>query len=68
MNEFLKQQEQKNNERREEIQHAVNIAKARLQSLKNLQASGFLSKAGRYEMEMTLDCIQRGEKILGIKQ
>lgn len=51
-------------EKLEAIQHAVEVAKKRLVRLDALKSVNALTKAQDYEREMTIDCIQRGEKIL----
>jgi hypothetical protein len=43
------------------IYHAVRFAKEREAQLRSLPV---LNKAEKYELEMTLDCIKRGEKLL----
>ena len=51
-------------EKLQAIEHAVSVAKKRLEDLVRLKEKGQISKAQLYEMDMTIDCIQRGEKIL----
>ncbi len=49
-------------EEREAIKHAVAVARRRLEEL---DGKPRLTRAEFFEREMTLDCIQRGEKMLG---
>jgi hypothetical protein len=53
-------------EKIEGIRAAVKIAKLRLGLLDDWKKQGLLSQAQKYERLMTIDCIQRGERLLGI--
>lgn len=51
-------------EKIEAIRHAVKIAKDRLARLEALEAVGAMTKAQSYEKAMTIECINKGEKLL----
>lgn len=49
-------------EKRQAIEHAIEIAKRRL---KDLDGKRSLTRAETFERDMTVECIKRGEKLLG---
>jgi hypothetical protein len=51
-------------EKLQAIDHAVNVARRRQKTLETMKEFGALDKAREYELDMTIDCIQRGKKIL----
>lgn len=52
-------------EKIEGIREAVRIAELRLELLDEWNQQGLLTQAQKYERLMTIDCIQKGKKLLG---
>lgn len=48
----------------EGVELSVNVAKRRLVRLESLKSINALSKAESYELDMTIECIRKGEQIL----